>query len=217
MRCGNNIVNDNEWLLNSSVSSVDTLIKLCGEPFHREGNEWFYNVGKGQFYRIVIVNGNHVQQIIESDRRAETDLPKPKTAQDQTTTNSTSIAYRSVIRVIDGDTILIDGDERVRLIGIDTPETVHPNKPVEYFGREASEFTKRMAEGKQVRLEYDWERKDKYGRTLAYVYLEDGTFLNAEIIRQGYGFAYTKYPFKYLEQFRQYEREAKENKRGLWK
>lgn len=122
-------------------------------------------------------------------------------------------------RVVDGDTIVVeieDKQEKVRLIGVDTPETVHPSKPVEYFGREASEFTKLMVEGKKVRLEYDWQKRDKYGRLLAYVYLEYGTFLNAEIIKQGYGFAYTKYPFKYLEEFRQYEREARENKKGLW-
>jgi len=101
--------------------------------------------------------------------------------------------WRICTRVVDGDTIILDGKERVRLIGVDTPETKHPKKPVQYF-----------------------QRKDKYGRTLAYVFLEDGTFLNAEIIKQGYGFAYTRYPFKYLEEFRKYEREARENKRGLW-
>ena len=74
-----------------------------------------------------------------------------------------------------------------------------------------------MVEGKKVRLEYDWQRKDKYNRTLAYIYLEDGTFLNAELIKQGYGHAYTRYPFKYLEQFRKYEKEARGNKKGLWK
>jgi micrococcal nuclease len=122
-------------------------------------------------------------------------------------------------RVVDGDTIIIKvkgKEERVRLIGVDTPETKHPKKPVQYFGKEASVFTKRIAEGKRVRLEYDWQKRDKYGRILAYVYLEDGTFLNAEIIKQGYGFAYTKFPFKYLEDFRQYEKEARENNRGLW-
>lgn len=142
---------------------------------------------------------------------------QPSIKQTEQTENKT---YYLCTRVIDGDTIVvkIDGiQEKVRLIGVDTPETVHPSKPVEYFGKEASGFTKRMVEGKQVKIEYDWQRKDKYGRTLAYVYLEDGFFLNAEIIKQGYGFAYTKYPFKYLEQFRQYEREARENKRGLWK
>jgi micrococcal nuclease len=123
-------------------------------------------------------------------------------------------------RVIDGDTIVVEikgKKEKVRLIGVDTPETVHPNKPVEYFGKEASDFTRRMVEGKRVELEYDWQKRDKYGRLLTYVYTEDGTFLNAEIIIQGYGFAYTSYPFKYLDNFRQYEREARENNRGLWR
>jgi micrococcal nuclease len=121
-----------------------------------------------------------------------------------------------VKKVIDGDTLLLTNGEYVRLIGVDTPETKHPEKPVEYFGEEAYRFTKRMVEEKEVRLEYDQTRRDKYGRLLAYVYLVDGTFLNAEIIKQGYGFAYTKYPFKYLEGFRRHEREAREKKRGLW-
>lgn len=124
--------------------------------------------------------------------------------------------WRTCFRVVDGDTIVLDGDEKVRLIGVDTPETKDPRKPVQYFGKEAYEFTKGLVEGKKVRLEYDQTRIDKYGRTLAYVYLEDGTFLNAEIIRKGYGFAYTKYPFKYLDEFRQYEKEARENEKGLW-
>ena len=125
-------------------------------------------------------------------------------------------AWRTCIRAVDGDTIVLDGEETVRLIGIDTPETKDLRKPVQYFGEEAYGFTKSLVEGKRVRLEYDQERIDKYGRTLAYVYLEDRTFLNAEIIRQGYGFAYTNYPFKYMDEFRRYERDARENKRGLW-
>ena len=124
--------------------------------------------------------------------------------------------WRICSRVVDGDTIILEGQERVRLIGIDTPETKHPRKPVQYFGKEASEFTRRLVEGEKVRLEYDQERTDRYGRVLAYVYLEDGTFLNAEIIKQGYGFAYTRYPFKYMEEFRAYEKEALESSRGLW-
>jgi len=138
---------------------------------------------------------------------------QPSIKQTEQTENK---SYYLCTRVIDGDTIVIGETEKVRLIGIDTPEAVHPNKPVEYFGKEASAFTRKMVEGKQVRLEYDWQRKDKYGRTLAYVYLEDGTFLNLEIIKQGYGFAYTKYPFKFLEEFRQAEKEARQNKIGLW-
>lgn len=123
------------------------------------------------------------------------------------------------IRVVDGDTIVVDLGERrekVRLIGVDTPETVHPAKPVEYFAKEASDFTRRMVEGKEVCLKFDWQQRDKYKRLLAYVYLLDGTFVNAEIIKQGYGFAYTRYPFKYMDKFRGHQMEAKEKRKGLW-
>jgi len=128
--------------------------------------------------------------------------------------------YRTIVkRVVDGDTIIVryrGKTERVRLIGVDTPETVHPNKPVEYFGKEASAFTKKLLPaGTRVRLEFDWQPRDKYGRLLAYVYVGT-TFVNAEIVRQGYGHAYTRFPFKYLEDFRRYEREAREAGRGMW-
>ena len=121
-----------------------------------------------------------------------------------------------VERVVDGDTIVVRGVGRVRLIGVDTPETVDPRRPVEFFGREASAFAKRLLEGQQVRLEYDRERTDRYGRTLAYVHLRDGTFANAEIIRRGYGHASTRFPFRHLDRFRRLEREAREAGRGLW-
>lgn len=124
--------------------------------------------------------------------------------------------WRTVVRIVDGDTLVLDGGERIRLIGVNTPESVDPRRPVQYFAKEASEFTRRLAEGKRVRLAYDSDRKDNFRRTLAYVYLEDGTFLNAEIIRQGYGFAYTRYPFRYANDFRAYEREARAARRGLW-
>lgn len=130
-------------------------------------------------------------------------------------------AYK-VVRVVDGDTviILIDGKQtRVRLIGVDTPETVHPQKAVEAYGKEASQFTRNLLEGESVYLEYEAgvSKLDKYGRTLAYVYrVPDRLFINQEIIRQGYGHAYTKYPFKHLETFRDQERAAKEAKKGLW-
>jgi len=137
--------------------------------------------------------------------------------------NPTSVdkGVRTVLRVIDGDTLVLSPNETVRLIGVDTPETRHPKKAVQCFGREASEFTKKMVSGKKVRIEFEEantfvSHKDRYGRTLGYVFLEDGTLLNAEIIRHGYGHAYTRFPFRYLEEFRGLERQARETSLGLW-
>jgi micrococcal nuclease len=127
-----------------------------------------------------------------------------------------------VLRIVDGDTVVLSGPDKpvtVRLIGVDTPETVHPNKPVERFGREASAFLKTLIGGKLVRVAYEpgSSHQDKYGRTLAYLYLEPGgLFVNREIIARGYGHAYTKYPFTFLEDFRAAERAAREGQLGLW-
>ena len=122
-----------------------------------------------------------------------------------------------VERVVDGDTLVIEGGARVRLIGVDTPETKHPSKPVEPLGPEASEFTRLLVEGKTVRLDYDRNRQDKYGRVLGYVYV-DGTFLNEELIRQGLSKAETQYSFSKLmkDRFLAAEQEARDNRRGLW-
>ncbi|MEW6026557.1 MAG: thermonuclease family protein [Planctomycetota bacterium] len=130
-------------------------------------------------------------------------------------------AYK-VSRVIDGDTVDIIANSqavRVRLIGVDTPEAVHPQKQVEFYGKEASNFLANLLKGEEVYLEYDTDKLeyDKYGRLLAYLYrAPDGLFVNLEIIRQGYGHAYTKYPFQYMELFRAYEKRARENGKGLW-
>jgi micrococcal nuclease len=128
---------------------------------------------------------------------------------------------RLVIRVIDGDTIVVTPNEKVRLIGVDTPETVHPNKAVQCFGKDAKEFTRRMVESKSIRLVFDesnraHNHKDRYGRTLAYVYFDDGTMLNAELIRRGYAHAYTRFPFRHVVEFRQLERIARSQAVGLW-
>ena len=128
-------------------------------------------------------------------------------------------AYR-VVKVVDGDTIKIDykgKTESVRLIGVDTPETVHPSKPVEHFGKEASAFTKNLLRGEQVYLRFGNEERGRYGRLLAYVFrAPDGLFVNLEIVRLGYGHAYTKFPFKHMELFRHYESRAREVSKGLW-
>lgn len=131
-------------------------------------------------------------------------------------------AYK-VMRVVDGDTIAveIEGEQQaVRLIGVDTPETVHPSKPVETYGKEASSFTRNLLLGESVYLKPDQGdslERDKYGRLLAYVYrAPDRLFVNAEIIRQGYGHAYTVYPFAKMDEFRVHEQAARTAGRGLW-
>jgi len=125
-----------------------------------------------------------------------------------------------VSRIVDGDTveILIDGlPAKVRLIGVDTPETVHPNKPVEYYGREANTFTRNLLQGESVYLDYGQERTDRFGRLLAYLYrAPDGFFVNLEIVRQGYGRIDSRYPFTYMEMFRVHEKAARESGKGLW-
>jgi micrococcal nuclease len=121
-----------------------------------------------------------------------------------------------VVRVVDGDTVVLEEIGTVRLIGIDTPETVDPRVPVQAFGMEASAHLSRLLTGQRVRLEYDQQRQDKYGRTLAYLHLPNGTFVNLEMVRQGYAHAYVKYPFQLMEFFRDAEREARAAGRGLW-
>lgn len=121
-----------------------------------------------------------------------------------------------VARVIDGDTIEIEGGERVRYIGIDTPETVDPRKPVQCFGVEASNKNKELIEGKMVRLEKDITDRDKYSRLLRYVWVGDA-FVNLELVKQGFAYSYSYPPdIKYQDQFLKAQQEAREAKRGLW-
>lgn len=121
-----------------------------------------------------------------------------------------------VTRVIDGDTIEIEGGARVRYIGIDTPETVDPRKPVQCFGVEASNRNKQLVEEKRVRLEKDVSETDKYGRLLRYVYMGD-TFVNLALVQEGYAHSFTYPPdVKYQKQFTNAERSAREQKMGLW-
>jgi len=121
-----------------------------------------------------------------------------------------------VKRVIDGDTIVLSNNERVRYIGINTPEVSHPKKPVEWMGREATAFNKKLVEHKYVRLEYDVDLRDKYGRLLAYVFV-DNTHVNAELVRMGYAQVYTVPPnVKYTDLFLSIQREARQAKKGLW-
>jgi micrococcal nuclease len=136
-----------------------------------------------------------------------------------------------VKRAVDGDTLVLEDGERVRLTGIDTPEMHESNKlhrdasssgqditTIKKLGRRSYEFTRQLVEGKRVSLEFDVERRDRYGRLLAYVSLKDGTFVNAKIVQEGYASLMTYPPnVKYADLFLKLYREARENRRGLWK
>ncbi|MBI3863447.1 MAG: thermonuclease family protein [Planctomycetia bacterium] len=123
-----------------------------------------------------------------------------------------------VERAVDGDTLLLADRTRIRLLGVDTPETKRPDWPVEPFGPEAHEFTRSHVEHRQVRLEFDKERRDKYDRVLAYVYVGDW-FLNEELIRAGMGRAVTNHPYSesMKRRFRAAQSEAKRERRGIWR
>jgi micrococcal nuclease len=124
---------------------------------------------------------------------------------------------RTVVRCVDGDTVVLDGNEKVRLIGVNTPESVDPRRPVQWFGKEAAAYARSLLQGRRVRLEHDVEGKDRYGRTLAYLRLEDGTFVNLRLVEEGYAFAYRHPPnVRYAERFRDAERRAREAGKGLW-
>jgi endonuclease YncB( thermonuclease family) len=125
-----------------------------------------------------------------------------------------------VRRVTDGDTFVatVGGrEERVRVIGVDTPESVAPNRPVEPYGKQASAFAERALQGATVRLAGDAEPRDRYGRMLAYVWLADGTFWNALLAAEGYAQQLTVPPnVTYAGLFRRLVAEARRGRRGLW-
>ncbi len=128
----------------------------------------------------------------------------------------------SVKRVIDGDTFVIDDQSakgvKVRFIGIDAPESRNTGrKKIGYFGKEAKKYLTTRLDGKQVSLTFDTAKQDRYGRILAYVYL-DGMFLNAELVERGYAVSATFPPnVKYANYFVELERKARRNGVGLWK
>ncbi|MDD5103442.1 MAG: S-layer homology domain-containing protein [Candidatus Peribacteraceae bacterium] len=124
----------------------------------------------------------------------------------------------TVTRVVDGDTFKVQlaVEETVRIIGIDTPETVDPRKPVQCFGKEASTKLKELLEGEDVMLEKNpAEERDKYGRLLRYVDL-DGEDIGATMIEEGYAYSYKQYPHPRLEEYNELEKKAREENRGLW-
>ncbi|MGD8520723.1 MAG: thermonuclease family protein, partial [Desulfobacterales bacterium] len=130
--------------------------------------------------------------------------------------------YHRCISVADGDSLTLEGLGTVRLIGVDTPEKNHPKLPVQFMSKEAGAFAEKICLGKKIRLEfdpYDEDKRGNYGRVLGYVYLEDGTFLQEELIKNGYAITYTRYPLDEgrKAKFLAWEQEAKNRGIGLWK
>ena len=130
--------------------------------------------------------------------------------------------YFKVKRVVDGDTFWIDDGSakglKIRLIGVDAPETRNTGrKEAGRFGKESSDYLSSLIAGKKIRLEYDVDHFDRYGRTLAYAYLEDGTFVNSKLVKEGYATVMTVPPnVKYAYTFLKLERKARKQKRGMW-
>ncbi len=155
-----------------------------------------------------------------------TTIPSPEAVPATPTITSTPSAETRILyqveKVVDGDTlkVTIDGKiETLRLIGLDTPEVVDPRKPVQCFGIEASNKAKEILTDQKVALEADLSQgnRDKYGRLLRYVYLENGENFNKMMIAEGYGHQYTyNKPYKYMDEFKLAEQKARSEKKGLW-
>lgn len=162
------------------------------------------------FFRVQTTNNAQASPISTPAVAAESDN------QDLTPAPSSQTESVLVTKVIDGDTIEIEGGTRVRLIGIDTPETVDPRTTVQCFGREASTKLRELLEGKQVKLEKDISETDRYQRLLRYVYLGE-IFINEIMVRDGFAIS-SSYPpdVKYQEVFNQAQTQARNANRGLW-
>lgn len=167
------------------------------------------------------IKNSVVQSLVSDYNNREENNPAKSSGVQVKSSESQSDLYR-VIKVIDGDTVSVDVSgktETVRLIGINTPEIVDPRKPVECFGKEASNKAKEILTGKSVKLESDNTagERDKYNRLLRYIFLDNGTNFNKMMIGEGFAYEYTyNLPYKYQTEFKQEEQEAKIARRGLW-
>lgn len=133
------------------------------------------------------------------------------------------VTWYRVMRVVDGDTFWVDDGSaqglKIRLIGVDAPEPRNSGTKLKgYFGAESSGYLEQLLNGRKVRLEYDVTRLDRYGRTLAYVFLDDGTFVNADLVKKGYATVMTMPPnVRHADEFVKLAEKARKQKKGLWK
>jgi micrococcal nuclease len=182
---------------------------------HREGLVILFMVLSALLLGACAAKGEHSNESDPAPRAASRQTPKPSERGRGPTKRP--VAY--VSRVIDGDTIEVALNGRtvdVRLIGIDTPETLHPTEPVECYGPAASSFATRSLEGDRVRLQFDVERLDQYGRDLAYVW-DEGRLFNWLLVRQGFATVATFPPnVRYVDRFRAAQDQARQRNRGLW-
>jgi len=119
--------------------------------------------------------------------------------------------------VTDGDTVVLEGGSRVRYLGIDAPEVAHEGKPGDPLGDEAARCNRKLVSGRWVRLEFERQRQDDYGRLLGYVFLDDGTLVNRELVRQGLAYLCPKQrPLRYWDRLLEAQRQAMKEQRGLW-
>jgi len=148
----------------------------------------------------------------ESDPIPEVDFPQDL----KTEKNRSDLVQYEVIRVIDGDTVELKNGERLRYNDIDTPETVHPSKPIECFGPEASAKNEELVQGEIILVEFGNPKKDRYGRLLGYVYVDD-LFVNAELVKGGYA-EVNSYgnPGSKIDKLLDIEKDAKQKMTGLW-
>lgn len=165
-----------------------------------------------------------IQQLFEPTPTAKqaytTTIPSVTPALSVTTSanaSSQTVYETIVVKVIDGDTVEIAGGQKLRYIGINAPESVDPRRPIQCFGKEASEKNRLLIEGKTVRLEKDVSETDRFGRLLRYVYIED-VMINELLVKEGYAIA-SAYPpdVKYQDRLKLAENEARSNNHGLWK
>ncbi len=173
--------------------------------------------------QVVSAISNTEQNQTTSSEEVTNSTSAQETTQNSTdTTKSSELSFYSVTQVVDGDTIKINingKEETLRLIGLDTPETVDPRKEVQCYGKEASNKAKELLSNRKVRIETDASQgtTDKYGRMLAYAYREDGLFYNKHMIEQGYAHEYTYgTPYKYQSEFKTAQKNAQASQLGLW-
>lgn len=165
-----------------------------------------------------------IESTFEDSSTSMSSFPHPDQIDFDSYTGDMPDYYGEIVDVADGDTIYVDWftEDRmgVRVKGIDTPETVDRRKPVQYWGPEASEFTKsRLTPGTIVRLDFEGEITGPFGRLLAYVWYWDGQewiYWNREILETGNAFVYADYEFEYPNEFLEYQESAIVNERGMW-